>query len=74
LQVLTLYSEIYAQVPLSRAFERRNAYEILDAIGAGGMGELYRATNARLGRDVALKVVPEHLDLSRQTSPARSFF
>src|ERR1041384_6652897 len=37
---------------------RLGPYEIVGAIGAGGMGEVYRARDSRLGRDVAIKVLP----------------
>jgi eukaryotic-like serine/threonine-protein kinase len=47
-------------MPLS-AGDRLGPYEILAPIGAGGMGEVYRARDSRLDREVAIKVLPEQL-------------
>src|SRR5687767_7888303 len=38
---------------------RLGLYEIVSPIGAGAMGEVYRARDTKLGRDVAIKVLPE---------------
>jgi serine/threonine protein kinase len=40
---------------------RLGPYEIVGPIGAGGTGEVYRAKDTRLGREVAIKVLPSHL-------------
>src|ERR1700693_4257723 len=52
-------------MPLSVG-DRLGPYEILAPIGAGGMGEVYRARDTRLDRIVAIKVLPEHLSQKPQ--------
>ena len=47
-------------MPLSPGV-RLGPYKILDELGAGGMGEVHRARDMRLGRDVAIKVLPSLL-------------
>src|SRR5205814_8000318 len=45
-------------MPLSTG-SRLGPYEIVSAIGAGGMGQVYRATDTTLGRQVAIKILPD---------------
>ena len=45
---------------------RLGPYEILSLIGAGGMGEVYKAKDVRLDRMVAIKVLPSHLSHSTE--------
>jgi serine/threonine protein kinase/Tol biopolymer transport system component len=44
--------------PRLQAGMRLGSYEVLSALGAGGMGEVYRARDIKLGRDVAIKILP----------------
>src|SRR5690349_6132238 len=50
---------------------RLGPYEVVGPLGAGGMGEVYRARDTRLDRDVAIKVLPEH---ASQSADARQRF
>ena len=50
---------------------RLGVYEILSPIGAGGMGEVYRARDTKLKRDVAIKILPD--ELSRDTDRVSRF-
>ena len=56
---------------------RLGPYEVRGLLGSGGMGEVYRARDSRLGRDVAIKVLPPELSgdarrLERFQTEARS--
>jgi serine/threonine protein kinase len=50
----------YEQIPMSLVIGTRlGAYEVTSSLGAGGMGEVFRARDTKLNRDVALKILPE---------------
>ena len=49
-----------------RAGTRLGSYEIVAPLGAGAMGEVYRARDTKLGRDVAIKVLPEEFSQDKE--------
>ena len=52
--------------------KRLGTYQVQARIGAGGMGEVYRARDTKLGRDVAIKILPRHFAQRSRTAGAGS--
>ena len=50
------------------AGDRLGSYEILGPLGAGGMGEVYRARDPELSREVAIEVLPTEVGVSRRST------
>jgi len=59
-EVKSLLGSMAADHAPSLVGQQLSQYQIIEKIGSGGMGEVYRAHDAKLGRDVAIKVLPEH--------------
>jgi len=59
--ITAVAAEIFADDRASLAGRQIGGYQMLSFLGAGGMGEVYRARDTRLGRDVAIKVVADPL-------------
>src|SRR5271169_4993229 len=55
-----------AQLMELKSGTKLGPYEIVSPLGAGGMGEVYRALDTRLDRTVAIKILPEHLSSSAE--------
>jgi len=54
----------FPKFPLLNPGSKLGSFEIVAPIGAGGMGEVFRARDSRLGRDVAIKVLPKEFSSS----------